>query len=55
MQAIFRLFEGDALRAFENLMGDLFTPVRRQTMHDHGIFFGQRDHPSIHLIGAKRM
>jgi hypothetical protein len=26
----FRLIEGDALRAFQNLMGDFFAPVRRQ-------------------------
>ncbi len=54
MEAVFRLIEGDALRAFQHFVGDFLAAVRRQAMHDHRIRFRHGHDLAIDLVVAKR-
>ncbi len=50
MQAIFRLIEGDALRAFQDFMGNLLAAMSRQTVHHDRVFLGHADDLAVDLI-----
>ena len=53
MQPVLGLIEGDALRALQHLMGDFFAAMRRQTMHDYSVLFGQCDRSAVDLVGTE--
>ncbi len=50
MQPIFRLIEGNTLRALQNLVRDFLAAMRRQTVHHQGITLRHLDDLAIDLI-----
>ena len=53
MQAVTRLLEGDGARILEEVLGDLFSPVRGEAVHEEHIVFGVIEQALVHLEALK--